>query len=123
MCEVIKKICEGAECGAYGCGRVSLLPGGERLGQELVGGGRLVRIGAVIRAGGYESENALLEALDEAAEKLESFPGSEENTTMNSDSSIEILGIRTELPGAIAERREDGFRAFEAKCLIWFLEK
>ncbi|MDE6591711.1 MAG: hypothetical protein K2K57_01425 [Oscillospiraceae bacterium] len=132
MCEVIKKICEGIECGAYGHGQVSLLPSGERTEQELMDGGRLVRIGAVIRAGGYESEEALLAALDETAERLENFPKGEKNTalsdttmsdTTSSDSSVEILGIRAELPGVAVERREDGYRAFEAKCLIWFLEK
>lgn len=104
-----------------------MLPCGERLGQELADGGRLVRIGAVIRAGGYEPENVLLEALDEAAERLEkipeNIPESENDTALSGDPSVEILGIRAELPGVIAERREDGFRAFEAKCLIWFLEK
>ena len=123
MCEVIKKICGKIGCGAYGCGKVSLLPSGERTEQELAHGGRLVRIGAVVRTCGYDSEEALLEALDNAAGKLEKISESENAPNGGGASEAEILGIRTELPGVIAERREDGFRAFEARCRIWFLEK
>lgn len=133
--KLFEEICRGLGCGAYGCGRVSLLPTVERVQQELVGGGRLVRLGAVLRAAGYETDRALLAALEDMAEVADKMSASEkssedeENSENEKFSEIsekikaEILGVRVELPAVIAERREDGYKAFEAKCFIWLVEE
>ncbi|MCM1578055.1 MAG: hypothetical protein NC078_04570 [Ruminococcus sp.] len=114
MIEVIKKICEESGCGAYGNGRVSLVPKGDRCEQELADGGRLARIGAVLRAGGYEREEDLLRELESAAGKIEKV-----SCKVN---GVEIPGARVRLPGVLSERREDGYAEFEAECFIWVIE-
>lgn len=107
---IIEKVCSGLGCGVYGHGEVSLLPDGNRVQQELLDGGRLVRLSAALRAAGYETEKSLLAALEECAAGAEN---------LNADG---ILGVRVELPAVMAERREDGYAAFEARCFIWLVE-
>lgn len=104
--ELMEKVCSRLGAGAYGRGRISVIPVGHRDEVRFADGGRLIRLGAVIRAQGYESEDVLIGYLEEAYVNASGSSGDPE--------------VRVFLPPVMTERNEDGFKAFEAECEIIF---
>lgn len=102
---IIESVCGRLGIGAYGNGAVSFIPGSGRDEVRFEDGGRLIRLGGVLRAAGYEGGQVLIGYLSEAASAAAADPA-----------------VTVRLPAVLAERREDGFMAFEAECDIIFEE-
>lgn len=98
--ELLEVLCRAAEVGAYGSGKVTILPKSGGGFVKLYDGG-IVKVKAVISASGFGGRRELLRLADLASERLAAFSGEG------------IIKVSSSFPAIIAKAEENGFIRIE----------
>lgn len=109
--ELMRKVCAIIGADAFGAGDISIAVKSVKSRQKMLDGAVICSVRALLSAGGYGGREALISAVDSAAEKALAYSSGEG-----------VLSVTPLSPAILAMHDDKGYMRFEQEYEIIFLE-